>query len=673
MFLKFNKEGQKESPLVSVVIPCYNYGRFIVDAIDSVLASTYQNIEIIVVDDGPTDPYTIELLRTLKKPKTKVIFQENQGLARARNNGIGIARGKYILPLDADDKIDPTYIEKALYVLETHPKLGIAYGYAKVFGSQDFLWKTGEYSINCLVQENIIPSCSVVRKSAWRKVGGYEPDRYQYDDWTFWIKLASNGYYGRRIAEALFFHRKHSDTENMTDTLQKKHKEYYDKIRKKFPKLFKRRARIFFKVYQRISCIIHRFLPRRVTRIFFKLRTFVSLELMKLVDNLLGNKGKKVFPNFNVSRIDSKNKKKIIIFLPWLSCGGVEKVTLELIKNLSDYEVFLITTQRSEYDYQVDSEFKAITPFVYYLPEFLKEEHFLYFVNDLIDCYGIQTALINHSAWAYENIERIKKNHSAMHFFDILHNTANEGYKTYSAKYSKFISRTIVISGEIRECLLQQFGINKKKVVCILNGIDLEKKFNPDRKIEDGHSRKFEIPTDKFVVTFIGRLSEEKGPMKFLEIALKLKGNDKFFFVMVGDGALRENVVNYIKQNFTQNNFLYVGDYAFPERILKYTSVLLNTSSIEGMPLTLIEALAMRVPVIAPRVGAIHEIVEHEKNGFLLERVPTIKEYVIGLERMITESDLYLKMKECTRKSVERKFSSERMANEYKYVFEELA
>ncbi|MCI5167028.1 MAG: glycosyltransferase family 2 protein, partial [Candidatus Electrothrix sp. GM3_4] len=114
-------------PRVSVVIPCYNQGSFIDETIHSVLAQTWQYFEIIVVNDGSTDPFTVNHLQQLNFPKTRVLHTENQGLSSARNNGIREAQGEYILPLDADDRIGPTYLEQAIRLLDADPELGIVY------------------------------------------------------------------------------------------------------------------------------------------------------------------------------------------------------------------------------------------------------------------------------------------------------------------------------------------------------------------------------------------------------------------------------------------------------------------------------------------------------------------------------------------------------------------
>lgn len=651
-----------EPSLVSIIIPCWNYGKFVEGAIDSALASTYQNIEIIVVDDGPTDPFTIELLKNLKKPKTKVIFQKNQGLARARNNGIAQAKGEFILPLDADDKIDPTYIEKALYVLKKNPKLGLAYGYVKIFGSEDSLWKTGIYDVCRLTRENIIPSCSLFRKKAWKDVGGYENDRYQYDDWTFWLKLASSGYYGRLIPEVLFFHQKHLGLENMTARLREKHEEYYNKIKKRFPKLFRKKNKDLRFIYKTISLMLHRILPARISKLLFKLKNF----LLKYEYN----KNFETDFNINAYRIHSEKKNKILVFLPWTIMGGVEKVALDIIKNFTEWEIFVVTTIENEYDYEMDLKFKKNAKNVYHLPNFLRQEDYLPFVEDLIYSQDIKTIFINHCAWAYENIEVIKNKFNNVNVFDLLHNTMEGGYKNWSKKYTKWIDKTIVISQDLKENLIKELNFPKDKIRCILNGIDLDDVFNADKVDVEEIYKKFGFPENKKAIVFIGRLSSEKNPLKFIDIAkiINKQFPNEYFFIMVGGGDLTDIVNKEVSAYFEKNDFFCLGNFSHPEKILAGAHFLINTSVIEGMPLTIIEALAMNVPIIAPSIGAIGEIVKDSYNGYLLNKNPKVADYIDVIKKS-REGDNYAKLKRNTRISVEGKYSSKRMALEYEKIF----
>lgn len=134
-------------PLVSVIIPYYNDGKYIHETLESVKNQTYQNVEIILVDDGSTEEDSIRIFDDLKRLGFKTYRQENAGPSVARNNAISHSKGKYVLPVDADDKIDSTYIEKAVIYMEEHEQCGIVYCQAKFFGMRRGLWNLPKYSL----------------------------------------------------------------------------------------------------------------------------------------------------------------------------------------------------------------------------------------------------------------------------------------------------------------------------------------------------------------------------------------------------------------------------------------------------------------------------------------------------------------------------------------------
>ncbi len=193
----------------SVIIPCYNQGRFIKEAVDSVLLQTFQDFEIIVVNDGSTDPETNQILSAFSAPKTTILHTSNQGPAAARNTAIQAAKGLYILPLDADDKIAPTYLEKAIDVLEKNNDIGIVYCDAEFFGNETGKWDLSPYSLKRILNSNCIFVSSFFHKSAWEKVGGFKENMiFSLEDWDFWLSLIENGSNVYKIPETLFFYRK---------------------------------------------------------------------------------------------------------------------------------------------------------------------------------------------------------------------------------------------------------------------------------------------------------------------------------------------------------------------------------------------------------------------------------------------------------------------------------
>ncbi len=225
-------------PKVSAIIPCYNQGQYVDEAVDSVLNQTFQDLEIIVVDDGSTDEFTLEKLKNYTKPKTTVLHTTNQGLPAARNNGINIAKGEYILVLDADDYFEPTFLEKAVRVVEQRPEVGIVACGICYFGSinRKIMPKSGDIRV-CLAQSGTVGSV-FFRKICWEQAGGYHAHVWGYEDWDFNLSVTKRGWQLHIIEEYLFNYRQHSvsmrkEAHTMRPDLVKKlvqeHREEYEK------------------------------------------------------------------------------------------------------------------------------------------------------------------------------------------------------------------------------------------------------------------------------------------------------------------------------------------------------------------------------------------------------------------------------------------------------------
>lgn len=211
-------------PKVTVVIPCYNQGAYIDEAVDSVLSQTFSDYEIIIVNDGSTDEATNTKLASYAKPNTRVLTTENQGPSMARNAGISAASGEYILPLDADDKISPDFIEKAVKVLDSQPEIGIVCSLVKFFGAKCGRFFVPDFSEKDMLLSNHICATAMFRKADWAEVGGYNANMtFGWEDWDFWLSLIELGKKMYRIPEVLFYYRikSTSRTTYLTDDKQR--------------------------------------------------------------------------------------------------------------------------------------------------------------------------------------------------------------------------------------------------------------------------------------------------------------------------------------------------------------------------------------------------------------------------------------------------------------------
>jgi hypothetical protein len=203
-----------KQPLVSIIIPMYNYGQYLGETIQSALNQTYKNIEIICVDDCSTD----NSIEVASKYPVKIIRHEvNKGLAETRNTGIRVAKGEYILPLDSDDWIHKDFLKYTLMVGADIVSTG-----QRQFGDQNDVYiPKMEPSYEDFKRGNQINCCSLYKKKVWETVGGY--DHKTLEDWWFWLKATKAGFKVKVVQYPLFFYRIHDGS--MLQKIQQDHKE----------------------------------------------------------------------------------------------------------------------------------------------------------------------------------------------------------------------------------------------------------------------------------------------------------------------------------------------------------------------------------------------------------------------------------------------------------------
>lgn len=201
-------------PDIAIIVPCFNQGHWLSEALNSIQKQTWTNWECIIVDDGSSDN-TCDIAEHWcnQSSKFSLIRQANSGLAAARNAGIRQASSPYILPLDADDRIAPQYVEMALQAFKQQQTLSLVYGLAEYFGTVNGYWELKPYTFENLLIENCIYCSAVYRKADWERVGGYyEALRHGLEDWDFWLSILDESSEIFHIDQTVFYYRQHNQS-----------------------------------------------------------------------------------------------------------------------------------------------------------------------------------------------------------------------------------------------------------------------------------------------------------------------------------------------------------------------------------------------------------------------------------------------------------------------------
>jgi glycosyltransferase involved in cell wall biosynthesis len=201
-----------KTPRFSIIMPCYNQAHYLPDAVASVVAQTCPDWELIIVDDSSPDTtakVTQQLIDVYPQHTIRLLQQANTGLAGARNSGIRQAHGDLILPLDADDRLEPIMLEQTLAVFDARPEVGFVYGDVRLFDDVAGRVVNRPYSAERLRFSCLLHAMSPFRLVAWQQAGGYRTSMARgYEDWDFWLSLAEAGWQGQYLPIVLAAYRR---------------------------------------------------------------------------------------------------------------------------------------------------------------------------------------------------------------------------------------------------------------------------------------------------------------------------------------------------------------------------------------------------------------------------------------------------------------------------------
>jgi glycosyltransferase involved in cell wall biosynthesis len=627
------------SPLVSVVIPYYNKADTLAETLDSLAQQTFRYFEVIIINDGSKQLLDEKQLLTMYASlHLQIINQENQGVAAARNNGIQVASGKYIVCLDPDDLLESTFIEKAVVLLESAPDTALVTTYVEAFGVRNEIEVKTDYNPLSLMEDNMVITAALFRKDAWAQVGGYKSD-LGYEDWEFWINLAEHGYWGKSIHETLFRYRTAAESRFVED--KGKHWNILQQIKMLHPQ-YKRNIKKNIAQKQYVKTEVD------------ATSAFVNLDR----------------PEQYIQ--PAKTKQHILMALPWMTFGGAETLIINFSNAIKDsFDISYVTGLNSEHEWEY--RFKEITENIYHLPNLFGEQKQLYleFISNYITTRKVDIIHIIHTDFIFELLPELKQRHPDLKIVTTLFNdraTHFERSLTVQSSIDAFSADNKGVVDHYHDVL------NEQKITRVIpNGIDCSDVFNPILFDRQEVRSELDLAEHDLAVFFIGRISPEKNPDVFIEVAGKLLKADKaqhLKFFVIGDGVMRPEVEAAIAK-LNSDRVVYLGYKAKVGNYLSAADIFVLPSSVEGFPLSILEAMAMKVAVIASDVGAVSEVIESGVEGYVVTP-GSVDEIASAIDELQQDRSKLLDMKRKSRKKIEANFSNATLGRNYKNLYKEL-
>lgn len=575
-----------EAPyLVSVVIPCFNYGRYLGEAIESCRAQTLVgSCEIIVVDDGSTDAETIRFLETLEAANDlTVIRQANAGLPEARNAGIAAASGEFVCCLDADDILDPSYLEAMLAVHSADTSVGFAYSHVRFFGDVDEVWHTRDFDPETALTGNFTSVAAVFRRDDWAETGGFSPEmRGGFEDWEFWIRLSTLGRRGRVVEVPLFRHRRHGHT--MTHDAKAMEEELRGRIR---------------------ALNSGFFTDREVRRRIARVGSIEKPSFSRVAD----------LRPFGAAPGDKRDC--VLVIVPWLKMGGAELYLLTALRALAeDFRVVVLTTRRDEH--RMTAAFSSVTNDIFHLAEMLSPDHWLAFVEALVVSRRVSHVLTSGSTFGVIAAVTLKRRDVSTGVLSLIHNHAPDTPFRTAISNADSIDRFLSVSSNVESALVRA-GIPKGKICQVANGVDAEGSFRPADVDPLAARARLGLEPERPLLLWVGRFAEEKRPLAFLDIVEEVARHVDVQAAMIGQGTLSEAIETRISSRRLDGRVFRPGALPQGELPAWYAAADMTvlTSSIEGMPGAVLEALSMGCPVASTDVGDVALVVRDGENGFV--------------------------------------------------------
>lgn len=643
-----------EKPLVSVITAFYNDSALLPQTAQCVKNQTFPFFEWIIVDDGSTEDGAMELLGRLESsdPRIRVLHKPNGGLSSARNFGLRYAKTELFVPLDADDLIEPTFLEYCWWMLQKNPEAAWSYTTSLGFGGQEYLWNHCFDPIR-MKTENHLTATAMIRKRNFLEAGGYmERSRHFNEDWHAWLKLIARGNFPvQSTGEYLFWYRRSgvrmlAGVQN-DEAIQKEN----------------------------------------------------AAVIQQAAEQIVDPHSPKIYPNYNgfhwsAPRVsdwscpfeEAKTKTNVLFLLPYMVMGGADKFNLDLISGLNPekFETGIITMIPSPNDWL--QRFREATPNIFNLPNFMGPEDYAEFISYYIKSRQVDILFLSNAYHGYALVPWLRQQFPELAIVDYVHMEEwywrAGGYARTSGAIGGITEKTYVCNSATGDVLVSHFGRKPESVETVHIGVD-EAYFSADQVQPGKIYQEMGISQDRPIVLFICRLHPQKRPFLMLEIARRTAERvSNVAFAVVGDGPQLEELKNRASDLNLNRTVFFLGARKDVRPYYRDARVSLVCSLKEGLSLTAYESCAMGVPVVSADVGGQKDLVDSSVGALIPCRQveadsldartfpeEEVREYVDAICALLTDSARWTAASKACRERILDGFTIRNMVNYFEEEF----
>ncbi|MGR0185173.1 glycosyltransferase [Azospirillum aestuarii] len=598
----------KWRPLVSIIIPFYNGHLFLDETLASLGAQTMRDFEVILANDGSEHPDSLAMLERLReRTDLRVLDCPHRGLPATRNAGALAARGEYIFYLDSDDLLDPTALEKLALAAAARPDTAFIYSGVVHFGAIEGIC-LDPFDRERLTRENYLAFSCLIRRDVYITVGGMDEGLTDcYEDYDFWLRLIDAGHEGYLVPEPLFHYRRHNLGNRTKLARETSHEDMLERLRQRNPGLYGRPPvdRSGWKLIAPESPFDGLRPETRALAEVWQAHGGVPIDRYRRPNTPLP------FPPARWR--DSRTS--VLYFIPHCAVGGAERVDLEILAGLprDRFHVTLLVEQAGDHPWL--DRYRALVDEVVLLPSLaLDAEAQQAVCLHYAMARAADLVFVRNSGLGYRFVERLKAITGTVRAVDLLHLHCKDGdWVRASVLQHDQLDRRFVITRELRDHATRTYALDEERFEVIHCGVDPARALAPEDRV--AHRRRiretFSIPVEARTIGFIGRVTEQKDPLRWIETAAVLaRAEPDLHFLVVGDGELMEEMKAAADRLGVAGRTRFAGYHPDADPFIAAMDLLLVSSAYEGLPLVIMEAMLQGVPVVSTDTGGTAECLD---------------------------------------------------------------